>query len=503
MPQSTDRVEIIGAGVAGLCLGVRLLRRGLKVKIYEAGASAGGLCVNWRRGEYDFNGCLHWVLGARVGSSFHDMWREVCDIDSLVYVDFDERADIELPDGEGGFWHFHLYNDVERLREYLLSLGPDDADIVNRWMDDVLMVVRFLPDLPPYPTESTLFGRAWHYVGLCRLWPMLPFLRRWRGLTTHSFARKFKSPRLRQAVESLYMNETGMTVIIFGQAYMASRAAAYPVGGSRSLSALLLKSFLSHGGEIEYGARVENVRVENDRAVGLVLADGRTTSASAVCSCADWRWTVRRALGGRFATDAQRKLLSAGKEAIFYSYCRVHIGVARSLRELPHFMRLAIDGVLPDGTRFSQMEIEVNNFDPALAPDGKTTATVNFTTREGEWWISLRQTDPQVYREAKQAVAQLATDALLTRFPSAITEADIEVVDVTTPATYNRFTSNALGSSQGWSPMPSVTRRLPVAATLPGLKGFAMAGHWLEAGGGLPIALVTALRAEKVIAGQL
>lgn len=496
-------VEIIGAGVAGLCLGIRMLRRGERVVIYEAGRSAGGLCVNWRRADYDFNGCVHWVLGAREGSSFHDMWLKVCDIDSLSFKDFDERTDIELPDGKGGFWHFHFYNDIERFRNYLLAIAPADAESINRWMDAVRTVTRFLPDLPPYPTEDSIFGRMVHYASLWRMWPMLPFLRAWQGLTTISFARTLQTPRLRQAVESLYMNETSMTVIIFGQAYMAARVAAYPMGGSRSLTELLVRTFTELGGRIEYGARVESVRVERGRAVGLRLADGRETVASAVCSCADWRWTVGTALGGRFMSDRQRRLLSAGKEAFYYSYCRVHMGVASSLASLPHFFRLSVGGVLPDGTEFSQIEIEVNNFDPALAPAGKTTLTANFTTREGEWWIDLRQTDMRAYSQAKEAVAKIVMDALVLRFPSLFKPSPVEVTDVTTPATYHRFTSNTLGSSQGWAPMPRVTRRLPVSTTLPGLSRFAMAGHWLEAGGGLPISLISALRAEEVLAGQL
>lgn len=496
-------VDVIGAGVAGLCLGIRLLRRGARVVIYEAGKSAGGLCVNWRRADYDFNGCLHWVLGSRPGSSFYDMWRTVCDIDSLSFIDFDERADIELPDENGGFWHFHFYNDVERFRAYLIELAPDDSSTVGQWLDAVKTVARLLPDLPPFPTESSRLGRIAHYVSLCRMWPMLPLLAKWHGLTTRSFARRFKSLRLRQAVESLYMNETSMTVVIFGQAYMASRVASYPLGGSRSLSNLLLDTFTSLGGCIEFGARVESVRVENDRAVGLRIADGRETSADAVCSCADWRWTVGQALGGRYATASQLRLLSAPKESFFFSYCRVHLGVAASLSELPHFLRLAICGILPDGTPFEQIEVEVNNFDPSLAPEGKTTVTANFTTREGGWWISLRQSDYGAYGKAKNEVAKIVLDALALRFPRLFSPSPVEVVDVTTPATYHRFTSNTLGSSQGWAPMPRVTKRLPVGSTLHGLSRFALAGHWLEAGGGLPIALVSALRAENALASQL
>lgn len=502
-PKQSPKVEIIGAGVAGLCLGIRLLRRGVRVVIYEASRSAGGLCVNWRRADYDFNGCLHWVLGARPGSSFHDMWLKVCDVDTLSFVDFDERVDIELPDGDGGFWHFHFYNDIERFRAYLMSLAPEDSATIDGWMDAVRTVARFLPDLPPFPVEGSFFGRMAHYVSLFRMWPMLPLLLRWQGLSTRSFAMRFKSHRLRQAVAALYMNDTSMTVVIFGQAYMAARVASYPLGGSRSLSELLLRTFCSLGGRVEYGARVDSVRVDDGKALGLRLADGRETSADAVCSCADWCWTVERALGGRYASAAQRRLVNAPKEAFFFSYCRVHLGVASPLAGLPHFLRLAVSGALPDGTLFEQLEIEVGNFDPALAPEGKATLTANFTTREGEWWISLRKSDFDAYRRAKSKVAQVVLDALSERFPHLFEPSPVEVVDVVTPATYHRFTSNTLGSSQGWSPMPTVTKRLPVATTLDGLSRFAMAGHWLEAGGGIPIALVSALRAERALMRQL
>ena len=49
--------------------------------------------------------------------------------------------------------------------------------------------------------------------------------------------------------------------------------------------------------------------------------------------------------------------------------------------------------------------------------------------------------------------------------------------------TAQRWTGNWQGSYQGWLPTPRILgRRLP--RTLPGLKRFYMAGHWVELGGG-------------------
>lgn len=502
-------IDIIGAGVAGLCLGIRLQRGGRSTVIHEAGARPGGLCTGWHRGAYDFNGCLHWVLGARSGTSFHDMWRQVCDIDSLQFIDFDERVDIEVPNPDGSTWHFHLYNDVARLEVYLLSLSDcrDDVTLIRQWMNAIRTVARFIPNLPPFPQEKTFFGRMAHYAGLWAMWRMLPLMRKWGRLTTYSFAGQFHSPKLREAVRRLYFNETRMTVVIFGQAYMTSRVAAYPLGGSEALTNLLVREYEALGGRIEYNSVVEKIRVEGNRAVGLILADGRRTEAEAVCSCADWLWTVGQALDGKYVLPAQRKLLAMNGEelsnGLFYSYCRLHIGVARNLSSLPHFARLAHHYVLPDGTPFDQIELEVNHFDPHLAPEGHTTLTVNFTTRKGQWWIDLRNSDRAAYTRAKQTLASDIITLLSSKYSDLISPSDIEVVDVATPATYYRYTRNTIGSSQGWNPQPDITHRLPIGPTLPSLKRFALAGHWLEAGGGIPIALISALRAEKVILKQL
>lgn len=500
------RVDIVGSGIGGLCAGILMLRRGAECTIYERHSRPGGLCTGWRRGTYSFNGCVHWVLGLKPGTSFHDMWGRIADVSRLECIEFDDRVVIEVPEGNGT-WHFTLHNDVDRLQEYLLSIGPEDADVIGEWMSAIRLVMSHLQNLPPYPTEPTAWQRAMHYAGLWRMLPLFPFMSKWSRLTTTTFAERFRNPRLRAAVSRLYMEPTGMIVVIMGQAYMAAHVAPYPIGGSEALTDLLAETFLSLGGKLRTGCEVSGIRTEpskgvfsaRHRAVGLALADGTETEADWVCSAADWRWTVGTALGGRFLTEAQKALLQPSEANTYPSYCRIHIGTAQELSHLPHYLRLACDITLPDGTRFDQTELEINNFDPTLAPDGHTTLTVNFTTRKGAWWIALRHNDPEAYAKAKQEIWQSAKKVMENKLRGQIDLSAIEVVDIVTPATYERYTANSLGSSQGWTPMSNQLKRLPVRPKLRGLDNFVMCGHWLEAGGGIPVAMLSALRAEKII----
>ncbi len=74
------------------------------------------------------------------------------------------------------------------------------------------------------------------------------------------------------------------------------------------------------------------------------------------------------------------------------------------------------------------------------------------------------------------------------RFPGLAEQ--VEMVDVATPATWERYTGNWRASFEGWLPTPAnitADRR----KTLPGLDGFFMAGQWVAPGGGLPAGVIT------------
>jgi protoporphyrinogen oxidase len=54
---------IIGAGLAGLCTGCFSQMNGYKTQIYEMQNKLGGVCVSWKRNDYNFDYAVHNVLG--------------------------------------------------------------------------------------------------------------------------------------------------------------------------------------------------------------------------------------------------------------------------------------------------------------------------------------------------------------------------------------------------------------------------------------------------------
>jgi phytoene desaturase len=90
----------------------------------------------------------------------------------------------------------------------------------------------------------------------------------------------------------------------------------------------------------------------------------------------------------------------------------------------------------------------------------------------------------RAYREEKRRLAAEFVAALERRSPAA--RGKVEVADVATSVTFNRFTGGWQGAYMGrLVPDPNI----PV--TLPGLDGFYMAGQWTFAMSGLPVASVS------------
>ena len=75
---------------------------------------------------------------------------------------------------------------------------------------------------------------------------------------------------------------------------------------------------------------------------------------------------------------------------------------------------------------------------------------------------------------------------------------DIEVIDVSTPASVIRHTGNWKGSMEGFQLTPQAGFG-PLSMTLPKLKNLMMVGQWVMPGGGLPSGLMTGRRCIQAI----
>jgi phytoene dehydrogenase-like protein len=480
--QNSRSVIIIGAGIAGLSAGIYARMNGYQSRIFEMHNLPGGLMTAWKRKGYVIDGCIHWLTGSHPSSSFYPLWQDIGLIQNREIINPDVFTYVEGPRGE----KLYIYRDVNRLQQHLLELAPEDSDFINSFCKSVRTFSGY--DAPIQGSESLLPKLINQLKNLPKLISMLPHLRRWGSMTMGQFSASFKNPFLRQSFTHMWMPEMSAAAFVFTMAWLNDSTAGYPIGGSLPMAEAVAARYRQLGGEIFYNSRVEKILVEEGRAVGVLLADGREERADYVISAADGHATIFDMLSGRFVDDKIKKVYQDYK--LFPPIILMGFGVNRRFDELP----VANGGISLSleqpfevaGQKIDQLDCMIYNFDPTLAPEGKTVMTVMLTTQY-EYWKGISG-EPELYETEKKRIALETIKRLDQRFPGF--EGQVEMVDVATPMTFERYTGNWQASFEGFLPTPaSVMTSIP--KTLPGLTHFYMIGQWVQAGGGLPSGIMT------------
>ncbi|UCC16423.1 MAG: NAD(P)/FAD-dependent oxidoreductase, partial [Dehalococcoidales bacterium] len=240
----------------------------------------------------------------------------------------------------------------------------------------------------------------------------------------------------------------------------------------------------------------EKILVENDQAVGIRLQDGTEHRGDIVISAADGHTTIFDMLEGKYIDD---KISGYYKNLRLYPpLIYIGLGVARTFDDVPPSISgLSIPLEKPvtiAGKEHKGLDVLIYNFDPTLAPEGKTVVKVQFNT-DYDYWERLYK-DPEKYKTEKEQIADMVISLLEKRFPGFA--AQVEMKDVATPMTWVRYTGNWRGSYEGWM-LSSDTFMMEMSKTLPGLENFYMAGQWVNPGGGMPTAVMSGQHTIQMI----
>ena len=493
----TETILIIGAGVAGLAAGCYAQMNGYRSKIFELHDIPGGLCTAWERENFIFDGCIHYLFGSAAGQPFANIWQELGAIQGRPMIHHEEFMRITAPDGRTLIG----YCDPDRLESHLKQLSPQDHKVIEEFAQGVRVFKSFdmsqlsaKPRSLMKPSDGMRMGRK-----------MLPFvmpLARWGLLSAQDFANRFKDPFLRRAISLMFAWEqiplmAGLSLL----AYMQQHNAGFPAGGSLEFARAIERRYIELGGEIHYKSQVEKILVETngkrgeDRAAGVRLYNDVEHRGDYILSAADGRATIYEMLAGKY-TNRKIDNYYEGNLPI-HSIVQVSLGVNRDLSNDPHWVTYLLDQPVTIAGK-EQREIGMKHycFDPSLAPAGKSAIEVMLPSDYGYW---QRIYGHKLYDTEQIQVANQVIEQLEKIYPGI--QEQIEVTDVATPLSYERYTGNWLGATCGFLPTKETLRMMiaGVAKTLPGLDNFYMAGQWVEPGGSVSSAAMSGRQAIQLI----
>ncbi len=475
------KVLVIGAGVAGLSAGSYLQRNSYDTEIFEMHSQPGGVCTAWKRGDYTFDYCIHWLMGTKPDTGFDLLWDELGafenhDGSSMRIRNFDEFTRMEVSGGE----EVCFYADAGRFGAELKRVAPDDGKLIDELVADMEYIARFRV---PVATEKQSFFKKTGFF-LSNLGVFRRYLKHLRT-PLGEYADRWKSKYAKEAFRAVIPPSWSLGSLTMGLAMQHTKAAGYPVGGSLQFAKNIERGYLNQGGRIRYRSKVDEILVKDNRAVGIRLENGDEVFGDYIVSAADGHSTLFDMLDGRYLTPRLKQVYESFP--LFPSSVFVAIGVDKDLSHLPHstFVRTDKPFVLPDESSHNHLSTTVYNFDPTLAPDGKTTVTVILHTWNDSYWQEFADNDRKAYNQLKTEIGERVLEAVDSRFPG-LKEAT-EVIDVSTPYTVKRYTNNWRGSFEGFAPTPiTLITRLP--KSVPGLQNCHMIGQWTTPGGGIPTA---------------
>lgn len=458
-------VLIIGAGIGGLSTGCHLQEGGAQTRILEMSGAAGGQCAAWSRQGYVFDGCVHNLAGTSPRSPFHALWAELGVTEAVAMRPYAELVSIERP---GGGEPFVVPAKLDALETEMKRLFPEDA----REIEGLVAAARRFAkhDMMGLAVEGPM-------ERLGAILAHLPDLAGLAGQSMARFAERFKNPFLRYAFPRLIYDwpDQTMAVLLTFLAGLDKGDLGWPVGGSGALARAIEARFRAAGGHIRFHARVGAILVEDDRAVGVRLTDGSEERADIIVSNAYGPATIFGMLGGRYINKAIQEHYERPEVEVAMGL-QVGLGVARNLADEPHAILLPLAApVRIGGVSHERLYVQTFGFEPSFAPPGKSVIKALLPT-SWLYWRNLYD-DPVAYQAEKDAAAKAVIGCLAKRFAGL--ESQVEVVDVSTPMTMERFTGNGLGYSGSSAEMTMALltgRRLSM--TLPGLKNFYMVGQW-------------------------
>jgi phytoene dehydrogenase-like protein len=469
------KILIIGAGIAGLTAAAYARKNGFEVDVYEMHHLPGGECTGWQRGEYHFDGCIHWMMGTKPGTELNKLWRDVGALDDSIPIHLHEYFFQMERNGR----KLIMYRDVNRLEPHLLSLSPQDADLIRKTCQHIRAFTHMeMPLAKPMDMYTAMDGIKMAF----RFGKLMPLMNQYQKISVEEFANQFQDELIREALKIVIPPAYSAISILSTLGSLNNGDSGWPMGGSLALSKRMADHLIKAGGRIHYHAPVERILIEEGRAVGLRLKNGEEVLGDYVISAADGYHTLYQLLEGKYISEPYKKMYTDSETYQLDCSVLVYLGVKADLSAKPQtYITELKEPLLVADQPQNTLMIKHFCYDPAMAKDGKSVICVVFNT-DYEWW-QQKHADPAGYKNAKAELAETVKAAVEKVYPEI--SGNVEIMDVATPMTYVRYCNAWKGAYMSFITKPGLQPTY-YPGNLPGLDNFYMAGMWTQFPGGLP-----------------
>lgn len=478
------KLIIVGGGIAGLAAGIYARQSGIEATILEMHSIPGGSCTSWKRKGYLFEGGMHWLVGSGEDAPMHRVWKETGALQSNnpVYL-----KDPFITYQEGAT-QICLYRDPDKLREHLTEVSPEDSDAIKALAKSIKAMQKMTMPLMDVKGVKAKYPAPMPPSMLFSMIRTMPAINKLNATTAEEYANQFKHPGIRALIKQVVgRGEFTANSIIFTLSGLSAGDSGYPKGGSLLMAQNMADTFEALGGKLCYNERVQKIYLQDGSARGVYVND-ELLKADAVIVAAD----TRSAIDGLFEEPLHEPWMDEMRAETTPLNCTfISLGVREDLSDLPESLIMPLKTPLTNGGVDHHMIGFYNYANMGYAPQGCTPLTLVFAEDTYDEWKAAKLDGS--YKQRKEELAQRVITALEEVLPQI--KDKVEVWDVATPLTYERYCGTYRGS---WmSVMKPGFKRQQYPGKSEALKDLYFAGQRLMLPGGMPVAAMTGRQAVQ------
>ena len=484
---SPKKVIIIGGGISGLSAGIYGQKCGFETEIYERNSTVGGLCASWERKGIKVDGCVHWLTGTKDGHNINKMWKVVNAFDEEDIIRDDNFGTVEYNGKTITFWR-----DLDKLEKEMVAVSPEDKKLIHKMRR---LIERFskmkLPVEQPLKTYNVFQLMK---IGF-RMIPVLPYFIYAKKRSQADFAKKFKSKELIYITSKVVPGDANLYSALYAFGTNVIGNGGVIKGGSETLVKRMEQEYLRCGGKIHLSSEVQELVIDKHKVIGIKLKNGEQPKADYFVTTCDVQEVFKHLLKNDHYYKDRRYIKRhinyekyPSPSCVYASY-KVDL---KALKELGITSTYEFPCEPYHVGRLIEESVKMRNYsyDPSFINDeGKVlmTVLVHQSDKDFYYWERLKK-NYKLYNTQKERVALDIQERIETRFPSL--KGKIELVDVCTPMTYQRYVNAYRGAYMPFS-FTSRGRQLMHNQNIRGIKNLVFSGQWIITPGGIPIALMS------------
>ena len=478
---------IIGSGMGSLTTAAILAKEGQKVLVLERHYIAGGFTHIFKRKGFEWDVGIHYIGEVQRETSVIKKLFDYISDGQLKWADMGDVYDkIIIGDKE-----YDFVKGVQNFKDKMFGYFPDEKQAIEEYVSLVFKAIKtsqkFYMDKALPPIMSSLFG------GKMRK-PFYDF----SDKTTYEVLSSItKNEELIKVLSGQYGDyglppKQSSFVMHAAVARHYFAGGSFPVGGSSEIAKTIDTVIENAGGTILISAEVNEVIIENNKAIGVKMKDGKTFLAKNIISGAGIMTTYNKLIPSNIVEKYQLKQqLQTVKRSVSHACLYIGLEGSPSVLNLPKTNYwvypdkidhdTAVDNYLNDLD--ADFPVVYISFPSAKDPDwqnrypGKSTIDIitllpydGFKNWEDSRWMKRGEE----YEALKEKISKRLLEVLYKHIPQA--KGKIEHYELSTPLTTKHFINYDKGEIYGLDHTPKRFRQRFLKPRTP-IKNFYLTGQ--------------------------